>query len=158
MKVLRNTQVVLGLGNLLLRDDGLGVWLVRALSERRLPPGTLVREVGTEIFSVPFLVSEHSQVLLVDAVMGNRRPGAVYRLDPGQLAQLSGRTCTAFALHDFRLESLIFMLQAQVPSLRIRLFGVQPARIDFGYGLTPGLQRRLPLLVGALLREIRTMT
>ncbi|MEW6244540.1 MAG: hydrogenase maturation protease [Bacillota bacterium] len=73
--MLRNTKVVPGLGNLLLGDDGLGVWLVRALPERRLPPGTPVYEVGTELFSVPSLLGEHSRVLLVDAVTGERRPG-----------------------------------------------------------------------------------
>lgn len=154
---------VLGLGNILLKDDGIGVWLLRGLERyydsaaaNGLPDGVLLHEVGTAVFSVPALQRDDTCLLLLDALQGGEQPGTVYRFKPEEVGCQLKNTGPALSLHDFRLQHILALPQPG-KSGPCHIFGVEPAEIGFGYGLTPGLQAVLPLLVDILVREIVTL-
>ncbi len=145
--------VVLGLGNLLLRDDGIGVWLVRKLKKIGPPPGVTCLEGGTGLWAVTGLLSQNTRLLVVDALRNGGKPGSAYLLsetdfDPGELAGESWNS-----LHDLRLLGLL-----QLPELAGRLqswsiMGVEPQEIGPGVGLTPALEAKLPGLTEILRQE-----
>lgn len=71
--------LVVGVGNVLRQDDGVGVHLVRAL-EGRLPPHAEAVDAGTCVLDVLDGVDRSSRLILVDAVAGGRAAGTIYRV------------------------------------------------------------------------------
>ena len=72
--------LVLGIGNLLLGDEGLGVHASRSLIEQGVPPGARVVEVGTSILNVVPLLEEAKRIVVMDAMQAGGRPGSIYRV------------------------------------------------------------------------------
>ena len=72
--------VILGVGNLLLSDEGVGVHVANKLMEMDLPAGVEVIEGGTDGFRLMNVVTEADRLIVVDAVKGGSPPGSIYRL------------------------------------------------------------------------------
>jgi hydrogenase maturation protease len=137
--------VILGLGNLLLTDDGVGVHAVRALNADP-PPGSVVHEVGTAVFDALGFLDLADTVIAIDAVDAGRPPGTVVRFtidsDDGPAPPAS--------LHDLDLPALLRSLPANRRP-RVHVVGVQPAVIQPGLELSGPVQHALP----TVLRTVR---
>ena len=73
--------VVLGVGNILLSDEGVGVHVANKLMEMNLPSGVEVVEGGTDGFGLMNVVVGADRLIVVDAVKGGAPPGSIYRFD-----------------------------------------------------------------------------
>jgi hydrogenase maturation protease len=141
--------LILGMGNLLLCDEGVGVHVARALAQRELPPDVAVVEGGTAFLDVLPDIERADRILLIDAMEGGCAPGSVYRvpfdqcLHPEMLA----------SLHGFDLSRVLFMAGSK-RAPEVTVFGVEPARIEWGTELSPVIQRILPAVEDAILNEI----
>jgi hydrogenase maturation protease len=143
--------VVIGVGNLLLRDEGIGVHVVRALQDIDLPGDVTIIDGGT----APDLIA-YSQagdkLIIIDAARAGGEPGAIYRLRPGDLAPESGEVVS---LHELGVgQSLrLLSLMGNEPS-EIIILGVEPKEIDWGTELSAELQSKVPQIVRAVIREM----
>lgn len=156
----KETVAVAGLGNLLLTDDGIGVRLVRSLQKLTLPDNLVLYEIGNSVFYLYTLAARHKKLLLVDAVYGGGKPGTGYLFSSEEIRKLQREQHTDghasfYSLHDFSAMDLPGPVQDS-PVCQ-RLFGVEPAIIDYGTVLSPLLDRLLPSLTASLLREALNM-
>jgi len=141
--------LILGIGNLLLSDEGVGVHVARALAQRELPPDVSVVEAGTAFLDVLPDIEKADRILLVDAMEGGGAPGSVYRVPfeqcrhPDMLA----------SLHGFDMSRVLFMA-GNNRNPEVTVFGVEPARIEWGTEVSPAVQRILPALEQAIVREL----
>ncbi len=141
--------LVLGIGNLLLCDEGVGVHVARALAQRELPPDVSVVEAGTAFLDVLPEIEKADRILLVDAMEGGAAPGSVYRVPfdqcqhPDMLA----------SLHGFDMSRVLFMA-GNDRSPEVTVFGIEPARIEWGTELSPSVQRVVPAVEQAILYEL----
>lgn len=141
--------LILGLGNLLLSDEGVGVHAARALAEWELPAGVWVVEAGTAFLDVLPDIEKADRILLIDSMEGGGAPGSVYRVPfdqcrhPDMLA----------SLHGFDMSRVLFMAgNTRVPEVTV--FGVEPARIEWGTEVSPAVARALPALEEVILKEV----
>jgi hydrogenase maturation protease len=133
--------VILGLGNLLLTDDGVGVHAARALAADP-PPGAEVREVGTAVFEAWSVVDRASTIVAIDAVDAGEAPGTLVRFDLDHDEPVGPPA----SLHDLDLPALVRSLPpARRP--RVVVIGVQPAVVAPGLDLSPIVAAALPALV-----------
>jgi hydrogenase maturation protease len=135
--------LIAGLGNLLLKDDGVGVHAVMEL-QKDPPPGALVVEVGTAVLDALHLFEDADKILAIDAMQAGGTPGAVYAFGVGDV-ETAG--CQA-SLHELSLISALRFLPNPV-SAEIRILGVEPHIIDYGLDLSPEVQSALPRLTQA---------
>ena len=136
-------SLIVGLGNSLLRDDGIGVHAVRRLAANP-PAGTLVLEVGTDIFSAVSWLESVPRVLAIDALDGGGPPGTIYRCHSSDIWNEQPIT----SLHELSLLSVLeFIPRSRWPDIAV--LGVQPELIEFGLELSPILQGVLPTVVEA---------
>jgi hydrogenase maturation protease len=141
--------LVLGMGNLLLCDEGVGVHVARALSECELPANVSVVEAGTAFLDVLSDIERADRILLIDAMEGGGAPGSVYRVPfdqckhPDMLASLHGLDL-----------SRVFYMAGNNRSPKVTVFGVEPALIEWGTELSPTVQRMLPAIQQAILEEL----
>jgi hydrogenase maturation protease len=141
--------LVLGMGNLLLCDEGVGVHVARALAQRELPPDVAVVEAGTAFLDVLPDIEKADRILLIDAMEGGGAPGSVYRMPFDQCRHPE----MLASLHGFDLSRVLFMAGSD-RAPEVMVFGVEPARIEWGTELSPVIQKVLPAVEKAILNEL----
>jgi len=131
---------VAGLGNLLLRDDGVGVHAVRALRKRDGRRVWAV-EIGTAVLDALHLFEAAGGILAIDAIQAGGPPGTIYRFRPSDLEDRPAQG----SLHAVNLVSARHLLPGPRPEIVI--LGVEPKTIDYGLTLSPPVQAALPRLL-----------
>jgi hydrogenase maturation protease len=145
--------LVVGLGNPLRGDDGIGVRVVEAL--RKLSPTEDVEVVdgGTQGLGIVSLVEGRERLILIDAADTGKSPGRFTRFTLDQV-QLRGAD-QHLSVHSAGLRDALLLAQAlQVLPDDVVIFGVQPANLDWVSGLSPEVEAALPELVAAVVDEI----
>jgi hydrogenase maturation protease len=135
--------LVAGLGNLLLKDDGVGVHAVRAL-QGGVPRGVRAVEVGTAVLDALHLLEWADHVLAIDAMQAGGDPGTIYRFGVEDVAEAAVKA----SLHEVDLlAALRFLTSGHRPEIAV--LGVEPETIEAGLDLTPSVQAALPRVVAA---------
>lgn len=141
--------VVLGVGNELVTDDGVGVHVVRCLSGELGDDVELI-EAGTALADALDLVPDGVDVLIVDAADGGGEPGSVYRLGLDDIASARG-----VSLHERSLPEVFAVAQVAGSTFgEVVVLGVEPGVVDVGEGLSPALNEKLPVVLDAVRGEI----
>jgi hydrogenase maturation protease len=143
--------LVLGVGNLLLGDEGVGVHAARALARRAdLDEETQIVEAGTAFLDFLPAIEMAQRIIIVDAMEAGGRPGSVYRVPFDQ--------CThpqmLASLHGFDLSRVLYMAGNR-HNPEVTVFGVEPARIEWGMELSLDVARMMPRLEEAIMRALR---
>jgi hydrogenase maturation protease len=138
--------LVLGLGNTLLADDGVGIHIIRSLAQDPMtPPCLLPVDGGTLGFRLLDQIARAQAVLIIDAAQLGAPAGTVRLLDRQQLAlhvQRSGR----LSAHEAGLADLLTLARLEGFAPRyLALLGIQPQTIDWGQTLSPQVARAAPL-------------
>lgn len=146
-------RVILGLGNPLRRDDGIGPRVVAELKRRGLPPGVEALDVGSAGLGLLELLEGRRRVIIVDAAELGLEPGCFVRFTPDQ-ARLD-EAADRLSFHQAGLAEVLALAHAlERPLPELVTFGVQPASLDWGEGLSPAVEAALPGLVAAVLQEV----
>jgi hydrogenase maturation protease len=147
------TTLVLGIGNNLLTDEGLGVHAVRYLETHHPDePGLTYLDGGTLSFTLAEPIAEHDNLIVVDAARFGEPAGTVRCLEGDEMDRyLTGNRAS---VHEVGLMDLfdIARLSDTFPVQRA-LVGVEPAELDWGEFLSPAVAPSLPR-VAALVLEL----
>jgi hydrogenase maturation protease len=145
--------VVLGLGNTLHSDDGVGPRAIELLkSDSRLPEDITLIEGGTLGLELLTYVWDCSYLLVLDAVDTGLRPGTLVRMSGEGLDALPSRG----SVHQLGVADLLVALRAlarQQP--KVVLLGVQPATTDWDTELSPPVEAAMGSLIEATITELR---
>src|SRR5512137_2226932 len=145
--------LVLGLGNLLQADDGVGCRVIEALAGRKLPPGVEVMDAGTPGVGLINLLEGRQRAIIIDAAEMGRQPGEVVRFRSEDVV-LTGST-ERFSLHRTAVADALALARAlNLPLPEIVFFGVQPGLIGWRDALSPEVAAAVPGLVAAILEEV----
>nr|HID14165.1 HyaD/HybD family hydrogenase maturation endopeptidase [Anaerolineae bacterium] len=146
--------LVLGVGNLLLSDDGVGVHTIRRLQEvAQLPEEVQVVDGGTSGLDLLHYLEGVSHLLIVDAVEKGKEPGTLTRMAGEQVpAYLSLK----MSPHEIGLPDMLFAakLRDLYPD-EVVIWGVQPATTEVGLDLSPPVAARVDVLVEKILEELK---
>jgi hydrogenase maturation protease len=147
------STLVLGIGNVVQRDDGAGVRAVQRLCERWDLDGEIeVVEGGTAgLLLLPWL-GDADRVVLVDAVDGEALPGTIHRLDGDAWAQASAGAPT---VHDVGVCDLLATARlAGMRPAEVVLIGVQPQAVELSTDLSAPVAAALDDLADAIARQL----
>lgn len=128
--------VVLGLGNILLRDEGVGVRVVEALAERyALPPEIEVVDGGTAGMELLNVIAGCDHLLICDAIKDDAPPGTVIKLADAEVPALFQ---TRFSPHQLGLADVLATLTLSDEAPRaVTLIGIVPLDMELGIELSP---------------------
>jgi hydrogenase maturation protease len=141
--------LVLGIGNLLLGDEGVGVHAAHALLAAGCPENVTVLDIGTAILDALPAIEQADRVIVLDAVMADGVPGSVYRIPFDDLVQAP---CIA-SMHGFDLSRLLALTERRdVPEVLV--LGVEPASMDWSLELSPPVQQALAILLREACKEL----
>jgi hydrogenase maturation protease len=151
---MRPRTLILGLGNPLRGDDGLGPRVVAELERLELPESVSAIDGGIGGLGLLQVLEEWDRVLIVDVADVGLQPGHFARFTPCE-ARLQG-TGDGFSVHDAGLAEAIDLGTALGrPLAEIVIFGLQPEAMDWRQGLSPAVEAAVPDLVEAVLNEAK---
>ena len=144
--------LVLGIGNILLRDEGVGVRVVEAMERTDLPPDVELFDGAPAGLDLLDVLACRRKVIVIDAIGGDSKPGTVLRLSPEDLVARKG---CGMSLHEIGLlETLTAAKQLGVAPQELVVIGVKPRDVSCGLALSPETARLVPEIVELVLAEL----
>jgi hydrogenase maturation protease len=144
-------KFVVGIGNVLLKDEGIGCHVVGALEGIPLPDVQVID--GGTCPDVLQLLEDVDKLVIVDAVRGGGMPGQIYRFRPEDVTL---EQKPLLSLHDMSLIDSLKLMQVRHNVGDAVIIGVEPKEINCGLELSPELQERIPQIIDAILSELNT--
>lgn len=145
--------VIIGVGNLLLKDEGLGIHAAQELQKKDLPSGVEVIDGGVSGLGLLDLFEGASKLVLIDAAEMKLKPGTVVRFSPENVKDLAGGG--KFSAHDVGLMEVLDLARAlgRCPE-EVVILGIQPKEISWGTDLSPEVEAAIPRVVEMVMKEI----
>jgi len=146
--------LVLGLGNILLSDEGAGVKAIEELQDRYDCSGAVEfvdgGTIGLEL--LPYF-EDRSHILIIDAVKTGREPGTIVRIEDPPAYFSSKTSPHQIGLADVMGIAVITDIMPQ----NITLFGIEPKQLSTGLELSPEVARNLDQLVDMVVAELKNI-
>lgn len=145
--------VVLGVGNLIMGDEGAGVRCVERLeADRALPDGVVTIDGGTSTHELLGDLEDLDLLVIVDAVATGGAPGSLVRLEDDRIPSAFSNKLSP---HQHGINDLLAQLRLLGRSpARVVLHGVTPARIALGLELSPEVEASLPALCARVIADV----
>jgi hydrogenase maturation protease len=148
--------LLLGVGNLLLSDEGLGIHALRYLAQNYiLPPSVELLDGGTAGIELLSPIAKATHLIILDAVQTKAPPGTVVQIPH---ADMPAFVRTKLSSHQIGLADVLAAatLTDSLPSY-ITLLGLVPASLELGMGLTPVVATQLSQLANRVVQELTTL-
>ena len=145
--------LILGIGNVLMGDEGIGVHVVNALEKAALPDGVEILDGGTGSFLLLEPMQKAEKVILIDATIDGSEVGAIRRLRPRYSADYP-RTLTA---HDLGLKDLLdafYLMGEKAPEVSLYAITIPPLQ-DMKTELSPAVRSVVPKVAELVWDEAR---
>ena len=144
--------VVIGIGNLLLMDEGIGVHTINELEKHDLPESIEIYDGGTGGFKLIDLMQGAARVIFIDAVDTGKAPGSVTIFSAEEVHSLYNKK--KYSLHDTDLMEIIKMAEMLGNPPMIEIVGIQPKIINYGTTLSNELAGSMSNIMNTVLRRI----
>ena len=147
--------MIIGLGNPLMRDEGVGIRVVeRIRDDSRLPADVEVLDLGTGGLAILHAIEGRERAVFVDCAMMDEPPGTMRRFTPDEVR--TRKAGLRLSLHDGDLIGTLEIARntGGCPD-DVVVFGIQPKIVEPGEGLSPELGQGIDRYVEAVLAEAR---
>jgi hydrogenase maturation protease len=145
--------LILGLGNPLLSDEGMGVRALGLLSERyALPPAVACLDGGVLGLGLLAYLEGVTHLLVIDTVQNGLEPGALVRLTG---ADIPRSLSLKLSIHELGFQEVLAISELRgIPAPTLTVLGLEPASLAPGVGLSPTVEAGLGSLVDAAVAEL----
>ena len=152
--------LILGIGNLLLKDEGVGIHVIRRLEQRKLPNSVHLMDGGTGGLNLFHHLTKYKKVILIDAINAHKKPGEIIRIayDPLQLQDKQTELYPhqkPLSMHETNFTAVLELAKEMKIKAEIIIFGIQPQVIDYGEDLSPEVKKSIPLIIKQIMRELK---
>ncbi len=145
---------MVGVGNTLLADEGVGVHVANMLQDMTLPAHVRVMECGTNFMAIAPHLRGVRKVVIIDAVRAGSAPGTLHRLSYEEMESAAGGLRFA---HQVNLLSSLRLLRVAEPGFSqagIVLLGVEPRTVAPALEMSPDVRASVPRVVEAVCTEL----
>ena len=136
--------LVLGVGNLMLKDEGVGIHVIRTLEKEELPPNVSLMDGGTGGLHLISWIQDYNRIIMVDATLDHNPPGTIRLIRP--------RYATDFpplmSAHEIGLRDMIeaMILTEKLPDIQLIVVSAEDIS-EVGMELTPAVEAAVPEVV-----------
>ena len=145
--------LILGVGNLLLSDEGVGLRVVERLATTYdLPEGVRILDGGTLGLDLLYYLEGVENLLIVDAVEMGKEPGTLLRLEGDEVPSFLS---IKMSPHQIGIPDMLFAARLKdLYPRNVVLWGVQPAVLDTGLELSPPVAAQVNALVDEVVEQL----
>lgn len=148
----KKSILILGIGNILMKDDGVGVRVAEKMMEMHLPHDVEVMDGGVQGLNLLYYIEGRKKVIVIDTVSTGEPPGTIYRFNENALVQKKELLRSS---HDIDFVDVIKTSEFMGTKPDEVLFiGIEPENIDEGMELSPKIEARIPKIIELVRKEI----
>jgi hydrogenase maturation protease len=145
--------LIVGIGNILLRDEGFGPHVIKELQKMELPSYVELLDGGTAGADLLDFICDRRKVIVIDAIAADVEPGSILRM---AASDFTGNLQQNVSLHELGLiEALLMAKQLGCAPKEVVIFGVKPEDISCGTELTEKITKAVPKVIELTLNEVR---
>ncbi len=150
----RKPILILGVGNRIQMDDGIGVHVIEEMKKNSLPENTELFDGGTLGYDLLGIIEGRKKIIVIDAVKGQQPSGTLYKFSPEDVSVDNNYD----SLHQLGIIEAIRLagLQNKVPD-QIVIIGVEPEIVDWGLYLTGTVKKMIPRIIEMVMDEVCIM-
>jgi hydrogenase maturation protease len=142
--------LIVGIGNLLCRDEGIGVHVIQEMKNMKLPDHIDLLDMGTSTMDLISYLEEVKKLIVIDAMKAGGTPGTIYRCKPEDLLPTEEGP---ISLHEIGLLETLDMAKKKGLEIDTVVIGVEPKVIDWGMELSEEVKSKIPTIIEAVLKE-----
>jgi hydrogenase maturation protease len=145
---------VLGIGNILLSDDGVGVHVINRLkAEYEFPEHVRLMDGGTKGLDLLPYLEECDKILIIDAANFKKDPGTIDSIEDDRIP---GFLSSKLSVHQIGLPDMLFAARFMgITPPKMCLIGIQPKSMETGTMLSDVLQSRIDILIEIVLQKLK---
>ncbi len=144
--------LVLGVGNLLLKDEGVGVHAIKELEKSAWPQNVQLLEAGTVSHQLLPLFNRIDYLIVIDAVEAGDAPGSIFRFSPEDIGFKSEHK---LSLHQMSLIDVLRVVPLTGKAPKTIIFGIQPEDVSsWSLELSDTVRRAVPKIKDLVLAEV----
>lgn len=145
--------VILGIGNILLSDEGVGVHVANELMKMELPPNISVVEGGTDGFRLLNVITEADRLIVIDAVKGGAASGSIYRFDIDEVKNVPSGFKTS--VHQIGILEVIDLSGLIGKTPYTTVIGIEPKSLEISMELSPEVKEKVPRVIELVIEELK---
>jgi hydrogenase maturation protease len=142
--------LVVGIGNLLCRDEGVGVHVIEEMKKMELPDHIELLDIGTSTMDLIGYLDGVKKLIVIDAMKAGGRPGTIYQCTPDDLLPEEEGP---ISLHEIGLLETLNMAKKIGMEIETVVIGVEPKVFDWGMELSDEVKNKIPTIIEAVLKE-----
>ena len=146
--------LVLGVGNILLTDEGIGVHAIHELRKETWPDDVDFIDGGTFTQDIFYLFQDYATILVLDIVKGGNVPGTIYRLVESDLRKDESQT---LSLHDIDLLDSLNMTKLMGYTPELHILGIEPENLSWSMEMSPTFKKLFPDFLKIARQEIQRL-
>jgi hydrogenase maturation protease len=145
-----NKTLIVGMGNLLYRDEGIGVHVIQVMEKMELPGHIELLDIGTSTMDLISYLKEVKKLIVIDAMKAGGAPGTIYKCKPEDLLPEEEGP---ISLHEIGLLETLNMAKKMCMEINTVVIGVEPKVFDWGMELSEEVKSKIPTIIEAVLKE-----
>ncbi|MBI3599506.1 MAG: HyaD/HybD family hydrogenase maturation endopeptidase [Nitrospinae bacterium] len=147
--------LVLGVGNILLKDEGVGVRVIERLQrDYKFPPNVEIIDGGTAGLGLLNLFEGIDHLIIVDAIQGNDTPGSLYRF---KFEDISANIPKKFSPHQIGIFETLTVKKVLGKLPDTTIIAIQPKDCNhWGMELTPEIENKIPDVINLVMKELKS--
>jgi len=148
---------VIGFGNKFLSDDGIGPVIIEKLEKSRLSKEKNIEltDLGTSGTDLIFHIKECPRIIIIDALDAGQDAGKVIRIKEKDIEHFCNEGILSLSLHDLNLADILKLARAMKLKTDITIIGIKPLNIEFGEGLSPEIQEKIPEIIALVEQTVK---
>jgi hydrogenase maturation protease len=145
---------LIGLGNILLRDEGVGVHVANTIKQRyTFSPDVEIIDGGTMGLDHLPIFGGRDKVLIVDAVDFGRDPGYIGIIENDDIPSVLN---SKLSVHHINLSDVLFAAKLMgISPSEICLIGIQPQSLDVGLDMTGAIKEKIEILIDVVIGKLK---
>jgi len=143
--------VIIGIGNILLQDDGVGVHVITQLEMEALPSTIELVDGGTSTLDTLGYFLDYKKVIVVDCLRAGMEPGTIYKIHPEDIQSYQKEN---LSIHDVQILDVVRMANMMGKYPDVVIFGIEPKTIAVDLEMTDLLKAKIPEVIANIRKEL----
>lgn len=151
--------LIIGIGNILMKDEGAGIHVVERMRSMPLPPYIEVLDGGSETVSLAYILEKRKKVVAVFALKGGGVPGSIYRFTGKDIDEKRKGYHRSIEEQKFTDHLKMTRTLGTEPD-EVVIFGIEPEdtgekSLRLEIGLSPSIEAKMPEIIEMVMRELK---
>ena len=152
MSLTMKDTIIIGIGNILLQDDGVGVHVIERLENEKLPSTVELVDGGTSTLDTLGFFLDYKKVIVVDSLKAGLEPGTIYKIKPEDIKNYKKEN---LSIHDVQILDVVKMANMMDKYPEVVIFGIEPEKISLNLEMTETMISKIPEIIFNIKKELQ---